>query len=269
MIKHILILLISFSYLICPKSMADNSLDLLHPASAQRNEQVDWSVYEKNFRQNHANKPTDLNFSFLVTALDQKNKSKQNWDYAPDISADSLKKYFELTRDEKILKDTHGRARRATWLYPDDGCYARAEIVAQIIEKSQGRRPAKIFAFGNLNAQTVNHPDGYVTWWYHVAALYKSENTYYVLDPAINSSQALSIDNWLKSISPDQAPQISVCSTFAYDPSSPCSKSSPQKSHSATSDDSIYLDMEWERIQELHRSPENELGDLPPWKNKN
>lgn len=53
-----------------------------------------------------------------------------------------------------------------TFLYPDDGCYARAHEMCRLIGPS---RTGKAWIYGSLVARTRNHPDCHVNWRYHVA----------------------------------------------------------------------------------------------------
>lgn len=54
------------------------------------------------------------------------------------------------------------------FLYPDDGCYARAHEMCRLM-RLQGIEAEKIWIFGSLNPATSNHPGCAVSWWYHVA----------------------------------------------------------------------------------------------------
>lgn len=199
------------------------------------------------------------------SALSAKKEWKDaNWNRVPVIQPAELQLRFEQVREEKPLKDLQGRARRLTWLYPDDGCYARAELAARLLQAKGATAPAKIFAFGGLAVNTPNHPDGMVSWWYHVAPIVRVGAEYYVFDPAIEPLRPLKAQEWLKIMNAPEA-QISICSTNSYDPDSPCETTRTYES-SARSDEINFLSMEWTRLQYLGRSPEAELGDRPPWK---
>lgn len=187
-----------------------------------------------------------------------------NWNRVPVIQPQDLQARFQLIRDEKILKDSQNRSRRLTWLYPDDGCYARAELAARLLQSKGAAAPAKIFAFGGLAVNTPNHPDGMVSWWYHVAPIVRVGTEYYVYDPAIEPQRPLKAQEWLKIMNAPEA-QISICSTNSYDPDSPC-ETTRSYEQSARGDETNFLSMEWTRLQYLGRSPEAELGERPPWK---
>ncbi len=196
--------------------------------------------------------------------------SKAAWHRAPELSAADLQATFELARDEKFFTDSDSRKRRATWLYPDDGCFVRAQIAAEIFTKATGKVPAKIFAFDNLNVKTNNSPDGEVSWWYHVAALAKvvdpitKSETFYVYDPAIDMKKPMEVRAWLKAMNSPNA-EISVCTGDAYDPDSDCAVGTGSPLGRATNEAQWFLPSEWYRLEELGRDPKRELGDFPPW----
>jgi hypothetical protein len=90
-----------------------------------------------------------------------------NWSRVPSISEADLQVSFEKVREERFFTDEFTRNRRATWLYPDDGCFVRATVADDMIGKLSPANPtAKIFAFGNLQVQSTNSPSGAVEWWY-------------------------------------------------------------------------------------------------------
>src|SRR5690606_38024642 len=64
-------------------------------------------------------------------------------------SLSDLQKAFSYVRDLRFLSDNvNNLMRRSTWLYPDDGCFARsAMMVGQLASQVQ---LAKIFVFGEL-----------------------------------------------------------------------------------------------------------------------
>lgn len=198
---------------------------------------------------------------------------KAAWNRVPAVAATDLQPSFELARDEKPLTDDQNRARRATWLYPDDGCFFRATIAADYFRKVLAVKPAKIFAFGGLSVSTPNSPDGSVTWWYHVATIAKvvdatsKAETYYVYDPAISANQPMNVKDWLRAMNAPDA-EIAICSGDAYDPDSQCENGQADTYGRAQSEASTYLMNEWSRLEELGRDPAKELGDSPPWLRK-
>jgi len=182
----------------------------------------------------------------------------------PEVSKEDMLTIFTEGRDHRPLVDQESRKRRPTWLYPDDGCFARAELVNREAEKRGHTVPLKVFVFGNLSAETTNHPDGMISWWYHVAPILKNDGEVYVLDPALKATEPLTLKDWVGRMSDEKA-EVSVCVGTAYDPGSLCFKDEGGTASRAIADESYYLESEWERIEDLGRNPEDELGDRPPW----
>lgn len=193
------------------------------------------------------------------------------WERVPLLSAQDLQTSFEIVRDEKLFDDPDAarkNLRRATWLYPDDGCFVRAAVAADMIERLVSVNSAKIFAFGNLNVKTDNSPSGEVGWWYHVAAIAKVNESgvdkFYVYDPAIQPKKPMEVKAWLKAMdSPDA--DIAICSGDAYDPDSDCASGQADAFGRAKSEAPTFLGSEWYRLDSLGRKPARELGDFPPW----
>jgi hypothetical protein len=82
--------------------------------------------------------------------------------------------------------------RDIAFRYPADGCYARAHLMVRRLQEA-GYKPYKAWSFQNgesLYARTKNHPQGYVTWKYHVAPILRVRFTdgnqaWYVIDPSL------------------------------------------------------------------------------------
>lgn len=192
------------------------------------------------------------------------------WSRVPEIKAVDLLPSFEIVRDEKFFVDSESRQRRATWLYPDDGCFVRAAVAANIIEKTVGIKAAKIFAFDNLSVKTVNSPSGEVGWWYHVAAITKTidpltkKETFHVYDPAIQPKKPMEVREWLAAMNSPNA-EIAICASESYDPDSDCASGTSSALGRAKNEAQWFLPSEWYRLEELGRDPKRELGDNPPW----
>ncbi len=184
----------------------------------------------------------------------------------PDLgSLPDLENQFKYVRDTRFMEDEHF-PRRLTWLYPDDGCYARAEMASQKIIAHNFTEPKKIFVFGNLSAQTTNAPGGSVQWWYHVAVIYRVGQVPYVVDPALNPQKPMTLTEWNKAVGGEQAKvQYSICSHDTFDPDADCYAPTPTSPAQAESEQKGFLQDEWDRLIELGRNPEQELGDNPPW----
>lgn len=97
------------------------------------------------------------------------------------------------------------------FLYPDDGCYARAHEMCRLM-RLQGIEAEKIWIFGALHPATSNHPDCAVGWWYHVAptllvnTMAGTEKR--VIDPSLMSGPA-SENDW-------RTRQADPAATFEY-----------------------------------------------------
>ncbi|MFP5518421.1 MAG: protein-glutamine glutaminase family protein [Bdellovibrionia bacterium] len=184
----------------------------------------------------------------------------------PQIEADVLNKLFIYLRDSKFLK-SKSQERRATWLYPDDGCYARAGIMSLNTEAITPVAPSKIFVFGDLNVKTPNTMSGWVTWWYHVAIAYNVNGEQYVIDPAIEPTRPLLMLEWLRAMNQDVSKlRVSLCHKDTYDPDSSCDRPRPFEPTDIYREQNMFLPLEWDRLLDLGRDPEVELGELPPWK---
>jgi hypothetical protein len=185
---------------------------------------------------------------------------------------------FESARDERYLTQTFPPdpdfQRRISWLFPDDGCFARAEQLDVRVARAGKARPHKLFAFGPLRVYTDNASSGRVGWWYHVVPVVKnSSGEPIVLDAAVNPCKPLPYLNWLALMVDDMAAYddlaegngVALGDSWSYDP---FSLSSGEPSHSAESLDTlqgIFLYSEWSRQSELGRDPNLVLGATPPW----
>lgn len=180
-------------------------------------------------------------------------------------SKEVLLERFQWIRDYRFLSDKSGLLRRSSWLFPDDGCFARAQLANRNLRNAGVPVPSKVFAFGNLKVNTRNAPQGYVSWWYHVAPIVEVEGEKYVLDPAIEPTRPLPLNEWLsRQNQSSKTLQISICSSGTYTPYHACeNKEIAEKD--AERDQNGYLDLEWERLEKLGRNPREELGEHPPW----
>jgi hypothetical protein len=178
-----------------------------------------------------------------------------------------LKEHFEFVRDLRFLESPQqpGFKRRSSWLYPDDGCFARAALAVKNLASNNQLPPNKIFVFGNLNVKTGNAPDGSVSWWYHVAPIIEVQGAKYVLDPALEPKHPLPMMDWLKLMGDPKQMEVAICGSGTYTPNDSCDKTTDGLEQGAGDDQIYYLDAEWDRLLELNRDPHKELGDLPPW----
>lgn len=174
---------------------------------------------------------------------------------------------FYYVRDSRFLfeKNLPYFARRISWLYPDDGCFARAAMTGISLEAAQFTRPAKIFAFGDLSVQTPYSSKGEVYWWYHTAAVVNYMETIYVLDPSLDSERPMLVGDWYNSMGAENDLKGVVCNPLTYDPFDYCYKISSKSDTYARTDQSKYLEKEWSRMQNLGYEPLQILGNNPPW----
>lgn len=192
---------------------------------------------------------------------DQKTEAVQEW------PADkNLTEYFEQIRDERFIEENPEFPRRSTWLYPDDGCFARAAISSSRTEAMGLPVPTRVFVFGNLQVETKNTPWGSVTWWYHVTVAYRIDEQVYVIDPSVLAERPLKLEEWLDAMGDRSQMRVAFCTAGAYSPNSKCHGEVPLTYETALSSQSPYLRYEWRRLLDMNRNPNEELGDKPPWK---
>ncbi|KYG66646.1 hypothetical protein AZI86_06265 [Bdellovibrio bacteriovorus] len=186
----------------------------------------------------------------------------------PQLSSyEVLENEFKYIRDTRFFNSPDPKfPRRLTWLYPDDGCYARAEMAKIKLVEHKQIAPNKIFVFGNLNASTKNTFNGRVQWWYHVAATYRVDTKVYVFDPSIEPEHPLTLDEWHLAVGGAQTSvKYAVCAPNAFDPNSNCERPVQTNISDVISEQTDFLGPEWERVELLHRDPTKELGEFPPW----
>lgn len=178
----------------------------------------------------------------------------------------TIQSYFEKIRDARFIEDPQENIlRRITWLYPDDGCFARASMINEQLEAQGQATLSKLYVFGNLEAQSPNAVDGSVEWWYHVAATATDGKNIYVLDPSVEPMRPLLIKEWLGRLGQDPFKSISVCHPDTYTPYSHCYKPSTAEKTTALEDEIYFLPYEKSRLEWLGRDWKSELGDNPPW----
>jgi hypothetical protein len=217
-----------------------------------------------------ASNPSALKAAGPLSSLDT--SDIPDWSRVKDYA-----EVFEKIRDSRFLNDPdhvdpdtqRGFVRRDSWLYPDDGCFARAALMGQNIQKLGLPRPAKIFIFGRLEARTPNTTSGSVTWWYHVVNIIKVNGQPIVFDPSINPKAPMDLNSWVLSMTTDSSQiQVSVCSPQTYTPDSSCLRGfASSEEAAAVNDQDSFLDNEWNRQQDLGRDPYQVLGHTPPWLN--
>lgn len=186
-----------------------------------------------------------------------------------------LYELFTDIRDNRLLEDNqhYGFKRRLSWLYPDDGCFLRADLMNYMMEKKSLEKFSQIFIFGNLKVETQNSPSGYVSWWYHVAPITKVGDSYYVIDPAINHYEPTELNEWVQRQVEDKTDaQLSLCNSDVTSPFDGGCKLVPNYRRlydSTMSSMQSYLNDEWRRQESLGRDPFRVLGEFPIWEDEN
>lgn len=181
-------------------------------------------------------------------------------------SMEELQSFFEKSRDERFLAPESAFQRRISWLYPDDGCYARAALVTKKAQEALLPLPHRVFLYGNLSVRTENAPYHLVRWWYHTAPIVQVDGNHYVLDAAINPYKPMLLADWVAAqISPHASHDLRICNPYTYDPRSSCIYADQDPANKAQVDIQEFLKAEWRRQIELQREPEKVLGEEPPW----
>jgi hypothetical protein len=211
----------------------------------------------------YTNEPTVLSVRKSLSEVDYSNAPQ--WE-----SYEQVKKVFEQIRDARFIY-THESGpnifpRRSSWLYPADGCFARAALASQNAALWGNPRPAKIFVFGDLEVKTKNSTSGSVSWWYHVAPIVAVGKEYYILDPSIDSSRPLTLNEWCSTMTDDLSSlQATVSNPYTYVPRSIVENTNKLEDVKALRDQHIFLRFEWRNLESLERNPQEELGENPPW----
>lgn len=191
-----------------------------------------------------------------------------DYSLAPQVqSYDELIRMFYLIRDTRFLyqKNMPDFARRISWLYPDDGCFARAAMSGIKLRSEHYIRPAKIFVFGDLILQTPYSAAGAVYWWYHVASIVNYMGTLYVLDPALKDDGPMPVQDWYNRLGAESDLSGVVCNEYTYDALDYCFQATLKSDEHASQDQINYLKKEWDRINILGYDAQLILGDSPPW----
>lgn len=212
------------------------------------------------------NQPESNSAYFSMKSLEHLDYSKVSEIY----TSHGLTQIFSKVRDSRFLQDDQHEnfKRRLSWLYPDDGCFVRAELMNFLVDEIDSEKLQQVFIFGDLKVKTDNSPNGFVGWWYHVAPITKVNNKYYVLDPAINHHGPTELTSWIEKQVDTQKAQLTICNgdvTSPFDIN--ChGTANPEKEYSASLQSmQYYLDREWERQKELLRDPYRVLGNDPIW----
>lgn len=241
--------------------------------SAQRPTNESWLVSKQKFQFEES-----LKFKIEKnsdSALDSKvDYDKVDLNQIPEFqkNSDEILQIFQDIRNIRFLDDPDKAhfPRRISWLYPMDGCFARAEWVAHLLKKTDPTvQFSRVFIFGDLEVKTKNSSTGSVSWWYHVAVMIKHQGKAYVIDPSLEVTRPLELAEWvgLQVSNPSTDAELAICSSGSYGPSSDCaaSENNMLSDEDAAEEISGYLSAERRNLKKLGRDPQVELGGNPPW----
>jgi len=241
------------------------------PVSQRRAADESYKIYVKKARKALKIERNVTDKEYLKSALEVATKYdekklalRSGWAAGQNLAEE----VFTQIRDKRFIQEESKKEflRRSTWLYPDDGCFARADLAKKNIYEFTQEPVYKIFVFGDLNVETANSPEGFVTWWFHVAPIIMIDDVAYVFDPAINPYSLTPAKKWLKKMSSNiEQLEIAICHANTYVPNSPC-ELAEDNSEFALENQKQFLAAEWERQIELGRNPDEVLGEKPIWK---
>ena len=194
--------------------------------------------------------------------------SELNLKLIPEVSKSAYQKGMKIIqkiRDQRIFPGQDQFPRRLSWLYPQDGCFMRAEYMKNDLLKA-GFEVKKIFVFGELNTVSPFSANGSVRWWYHVAPVFRVGSQAFVIDPSINAFKPLSVKAWVLSQSKSvKNVRLAVCHEDSYTPSSSCHKPKGVSGSTLSATASNFLAREKSNLKALGYNLQRELGDLPYW----
>ncbi len=232
---------------------------------AHREPGVSWKKYYRAAKKFNPRHLADKNAQEASVKIDKLDMSVvADWGKGIDVPIT-----FFSGRDLRFMETdaNPGFLRRISWLYPDDGCFARAAMFVNKLREWQIPDPSKVFIFGDLTVQTPNSPQGKVSWWYHVAPAIRIGESVYILDAAINPYSPMPLIDWVKTMTDDpQRVRLAFCKADSYTPGDSCFSPTSRDAKDAPSDQRYYLDEEWSRTETLGRNAKEILGDNPPWK---
>lgn len=219
------------------------------PLSAKRDPLIDSSIYENETVSDKAS------LEFASTAQGSAIYYNEEGLPHPTIwSQENLNSGFSKIQERFIKWERQPDfLRKIFWLYPDDGCFARAALANGFLEQSGFSTPKTVFAFGNLSLKTENTPDGVASWWFHVAPIVEVDGARYVLDPAVNPEGPILLKEWLDKIGTPEKIRVAICGSGTYSPSSPCNYQRVYNPGSETKNH--YLDEEWDQLKKIGKDP--------------
>lgn len=130
-----------------------------------------------------------------------RNLTRKPYDSPPplpkEISAAKAKSLFDLVSRKSCAPNSQSE-KCIPFLYPDDGCFARASAICRIALE-EGLAPQKMWSFGFILVQTPNTPLCQLRWRFHVAPILLVGRTreWMVIDPSLFSN-IVEVERWRK-----------------------------------------------------------------------
>jgi hypothetical protein len=201
--------------------------------------------------------------------------SQVNWSVVPTWSDADILAQYPLQRDVRYMTGTNnpGVSRRISWMYPDDGCFARAEQFNAKVAAAGKTRPYKLFAFGSLRVYSSNSSET-VTWgWHVVPVVRRTTGEVIVFDAALNPCRPINWKEWLSFMVDDvnvfntagSGFAISLASPTAYGPFDLKNGEPSHEAESLVDQQTRFLNYEWDRQVALGRDPNVVFGPNPLW----
>lgn len=250
--KKVLVVLLFLLHLV-------NSAYAFDPYSALRSPDEDWKDLAqkgRTFTRAGANSILDAAILWDASTLEKQQQALATISVWPNYQI--IKEQFNYIRDHEYLIDPRDKQikRSIPWRYPLDWCFGRAAAAARLYDQHLLPRPAKIFVFGNLNLLSPfgHAPDNTLSFWYHVAPIVRDQETnlVYVLDPALNFTQPMPMENWLKQLvelSTNREERVSICNGYGAVPFDSCSLATPEQEKQHADRLPALLPKEWEHVQ--------------------
>jgi hypothetical protein len=202
--------------------------------------------------------------------------SQVDWSVVPTWSDSDILAQYPLQRDVRYMTGTNnpGVSRRISWMYPDDGCFSRAEQFNAKVVAAGKPRPYKLFAFGNwLRVYSSNSSDTVYWGWHVVPVVRRTNGEPIVFDAALNPCRPINWKEWLAFMADDvnvfntagSGFAISLASPNAYFPGSLKNGEPSHEADSLVHQQTQYLNDEWTRQVQLGRDPNVVFGPNPVW----
>lgn len=198
-----------------------------------------------------------------------------------DISVDELVQFYVRAYKERFIDWTYGFAdscnkykRRISWLYAEDGCFARAQHfgkkIVELVRRQNNNAifndPFKHYMFGSLvsHVKEMGKKIREVTWDNHVAPIGKlRDNALYILDPLV-SNRPMKRDEYHSALEStgSKIKGYVTCQPDTYGHEDDCfnpDKMEAEKLKTHNELTSMHLMIEWSMQRPQGRDPEDVL----------